>query len=182
MVWLTLHARNRTRQPIHLVHLPVPAMVCGRVALVSSYTRMLSSTILMGRRSLPDGRRHAAPLKSPAPMSTCSCNIYSTDLPIPRFFTVLLALFHLSRSHFHLIEKLSSITSGSHPVPSVNAPQFASAFSLLCTQCVRKHRWQWQSPSSVSSQASSHVVQTCCVQSQHWIPFSSPDVTPRLCQ
>ena len=31
-----------------------------------------SSTVLMGRCSLPSCRRHAAPLKSPATMSTCS--------------------------------------------------------------------------------------------------------------
>ena len=31
--------------------------------------------MLVSRRSLPDGQRHAAPLKSPATMSTCSCSI-----------------------------------------------------------------------------------------------------------
>ena len=34
-----------------------------------------SSIILMGRGSLPGWRRHAAPLKSPATMSTCPCGI-----------------------------------------------------------------------------------------------------------
>ena len=32
-----------------------------------------SSIILMGQGSLPDWRRHTAPLESPATMSTCSC-------------------------------------------------------------------------------------------------------------
>ena len=32
-----------------------------------------SSIILMGQGSLPDWRRHAAPLKSPTTMSTCPC-------------------------------------------------------------------------------------------------------------
>ena len=51
-----------------------------------------SSIMLMVRGSLPDWRRHAAPLKSPATMSTCSCNITvrtvsSRFFPIPRFLT-----------------------------------------------------------------------------------------------
>ena len=36
---------------------------------------MLLETMPMGRGSLPDWRRQAAPLESPATMSTCSCNI-----------------------------------------------------------------------------------------------------------
>ena len=51
-----------------------------------------SSIMPMGRGSLPDWRRHAAPLKSPATMSTCSCNITVRTVsisffPIPRFLT-----------------------------------------------------------------------------------------------
>ena len=87
-------------------------------------------------------------------------------------------------SMFTKLRKLSSTTSGStpHPVPSVDAPQFANAFSLLCTPCERKHRWQPQSPPGVSSQESSHVIETCCAQPHHWIPISSPHVAPQVVQ
>ena len=49
-----------------------------------------SSKMPMGRGSLPDWRRDAAPLKSPATMSTCSCNstvrtVSVNFFPIPRF-------------------------------------------------------------------------------------------------
>ena len=49
-----------------------------------------SSIMPMGRGSLPDWRRHTAPLKSSATMSTCSCNITVRTVsinffPIPRF-------------------------------------------------------------------------------------------------
>ena len=57
----------------------------GRFTLANA-----SSTMLLGRRSLPEERRHAAPLKSPATMSTCSINITVRTvrihfLRIPRF-------------------------------------------------------------------------------------------------
>ena len=49
-----------------------------------------SSVVLMSRRSLPHGRRQAAPLKSPATKSTCnSCITVRTAsdnfFPVPRF-------------------------------------------------------------------------------------------------
>ena len=51
-----------------------------------------SSIMLVSWRSLPHGRRHAAPLKSPATVSTCSCSITvrtvsNNFFPIPRFLT-----------------------------------------------------------------------------------------------
>ena len=50
-----------------------------------------SSMMLMGRGSLPDWRRHAAPWKSPATVSTCCCNttvrtVTGRFIPMPRFF------------------------------------------------------------------------------------------------
>ena len=56
-----------------------------------------ASILLMGRGSLPDWRRQAAPLKSPATMSTCSCNITVRTVsinffPITRFLASWLLL------------------------------------------------------------------------------------------
>ena len=50
-----------------------------------------SSIILIGRGSLPDWRRHAAPLKSPATTSICYCSIAVRTVsnkffPLTRFF------------------------------------------------------------------------------------------------
>ena len=66
-----------------------------------------SSMMLVGRGSLPDWRRQAAPLKSPATMSTCSCNITartasSNFFPIPRF----LAKWLLMCSDFMVKKKI----------------------------------------------------------------------------
>ena len=59
-----------------------------------------ASIILMGRGSLPGWRRHAAPLKSPATMSTCSCSITERTasnnfFPMPRFLAKLLLMKRL---------------------------------------------------------------------------------------
>ena len=52
----------------------------GRIVLANA-----SSIMLVSRRSLPDGRRHAAPLKSPATTSTCSCSITVRTVSIKSF-------------------------------------------------------------------------------------------------
>ena len=80
-----LHTSNHSPGTPPGLHNGVEPSGTGKSVLVNA-----SSTILMVRGSLPSWRRHAAPLKPPATMSTCSCNITartvrSNFFPIPRF-------------------------------------------------------------------------------------------------
>ena len=74
-----------------------------------------SSIMPMGRGSLPDWRRHTAPLKSPATMPTRSCNITVrtvsiNSFPIPRFLASWLLL-----CNFIMLTKFLSAACPSGP-------------------------------------------------------------------
>ena len=67
------------------------------VTWYASWSPQLCGAGLMRRRSLPEGRRHAAPLKSPATISICSClftvrNVSINFFPKPSFLALWLLM------------------------------------------------------------------------------------------